>query len=559
MKYLEIDLTDERIKERKMPKSDFRKWLGGRGFGIWYFLTHIDPKVDPLSPDNPIILAAGPLTGIRMVPTPGRWTSYTKSPANNRVTWSSAGGKFGPRMRFAGVDAVVIKGKAEHPVYIEITDEGFDIRDASHLWGMDTWEVTSHFESYSVVTIGVAGEKGVKYAALSCDRHRAAWRTGHGAVWGSKNLKAVVVKGEYTPEVYDEDLLRERASRMIFRLSQNDIVKDLRTRGTVGMMVPRIAKTCGIPAVNFNTRVRMDGEKLLRGWDSMIDRKMSIQKACWGCQIACAKYLKWEEGEGSGPEYWGGYLSLGTMLGIFDIKKITKLYNLCLRLGLDVISAGSMVATLIELKEAGLIDVDVEWGNADKIEKVIRDMGEGKYPLMPIEYAKKYGRDDIVPDVRNISVGLCCPDKVKGFALALATSNRGDHNQVMLKDEILLQRMDPQSKEGKAKYVVEMQNGFAVVDSLVICAFSMYELTFEDYDMLVEAVTGEKINSYEIGERIYSGERWFNVQSVGREEDKLPEKLGIEVDRDLLEEYYNIRGWKDGAPTEETLKRLEIV
>jgi len=573
-KILRINLSKGEIKEEELDIDILKKWIGGRGLGVYYFLREVDPRVDPLSEENKIIFLTGPLTGIQGAPTPGRCIVVSKSPLNKRLAWSSGGGKLGPYLKFAGYDGIIIEGKADRPVYLLISDKKIEIRDASEIWGKDVFETYNYLyerirdefkiNDISIACIGPAGENLVKYSSIMVEKYHSFGRMGFGAVLGYKKVKAIVVFGNKKPDIFDKNGFVKDMTDIIKKLKSSELVNDLSKYGTLGMLVTRINSHNAIPAYNFTGYIKINPEEIRKEFEKRIDKERSIKEYCWGCQIGCHKYvrnlIKDLYYEGGNPEYWGGFVSLGSSLGITDIDITMYLKGLCDRFGLDAISAGHTISNFIEICEKAKV-YDIKFGEVEKIIEMIKSIayrkGIGDELAEGSEYLKKKYNYPVTTS-KGLEIGLCHPDRAYGYNLALTTSNRGDHNQTMLRDEILLNKLDPLKKEGKVDYVIHMQNLFAAIDSLGICIFSSYALDFEDLSKILKDVTGFEINLEEAGERIYSAERYYNVLSLGYEEDKLPERFRLDIS-DLLEEYYKKRGWEKGIPKEETLKRLGII
>lgn len=576
-KIIRVNLSNRSINLEEVDENIIRKWLGGRGLGVYYSLKEINPKVNPLSDENKVMIFTGPLTGVPGVPLPGRITVVSKSPLNNRIAWSVGGGKFGTYLRMAGYLGIIIEGRSNVPLYLEIIDDKIILKDASYIWGKDVHEtynilwnnITKEYRvrDVSILSIGPAGENLVKFSSIMIEKAHSAGRMGFGAVLGYKKLKAIAVYGSKILRAINEEMFKNVSQELLRKVKNNEILKELSESGTLGMLIRRVGAKDAIPTHNFRQYMKIDKEKIYSEYKERIDPKESPKEFCWGCQIGCHKYVRTKIKElyyeGGNPEYWGGFVSLGSSLGISDVDFVIYAKGLCDRLGLDPISTGHVISNFIEIaKEKKIYDID--WGDKNKIleliEKIAYRKDIGNELAEGSEYiGKKYNYE--VTTSKGIEIGLCHPQKAYGYNLALRTSNRGDHNQTMLKDEILLNRLDPNEKKGKVDYVIYMQNLFAILDSCVICIFASYALDFEDISKLLKAVCNLDISKEElfmIGERIYSAERYFNYLSLGYEIDKLPSRLSLDTD-DLLKEYYEKRGWENGIPREDTLKKLEII
>jgi len=606
---LRVNLTEGKLFIEDLPPDNvLRRWVGGRGLGVYYILKEVDPKVDPLSPKNKAIVATGPLTGVTGIPSAGRWCSVTKAPLNNAIHDSQSGGKFGPELKFAGFDMIIIEGASEKPVYLWIYDGKAELRDAKHLWGKDTHSTTDMIKEelapvigsdeakeIKVACIGPAGENLAKIACIINDKNRAAGRGGHGAVWGSKKFKAIAIRGHMKPPVADEAKLEEVAMKSLDIIKKSPVTSQtLPKYGTAALV--NVINAHGIfPTRNFRTGVfpeagNISGEKIA---DEIMDWKMSEEEACWGCEIKCARYSRISKppftGEGGGPEYETVW-ALGADTGTGDLAAVTKANFLCNELGLDTISMGATIATLMELVELGKVPKEklrglrVEWGNGEALVELVwrtayrsgigDDLAEGSARL-----AKKYGAPELAMVVRGQELPAYDPRGVQGHGLAYATSNRGGCHlrAYLIAPEVvgvpqLLNRFET---KGKAQWVKEFQDVFAALDSLVVCKFVSFAYWADVLAEQLSAVTGWNVTADEfrrIGERIYNAERVFNILSFGDGDqyDTLPKRLleepmpegpskGYVVKlNEMLPEYYTVRGWVKGRPTRARLEELDL-
>ena len=597
-----------KVTFESIPDDVLRSWIGGRGLGVYLVLKEVNPRVDPLSPSNKVFVMTGPLTGVNGIPAPGRWCSVTKSPLTGTIHDSQSGGKFGPELKFAGFDAIIIEDISEKPVYLWVHDGEVDIRDATHLWGKDVHTTTDMIKeelasevgkdeakNIKVAAIGPAGENLVKFAAIMNDKNRAAGRGGHGAVWGSKKIKAIATLGHMKPGVADEGKFREAVIKVMDKIKKNPVTSEALPKLGTAVLVNIINKAGILPTKNFRSGVfsgadRISGERLA---DEFVVWEKQREEICWGCPMGCARYTKVTKspfsGEGGGPEYetiW----AFGAQTGNDNLEAITKANFLCNELGLDTISMGHTIGTLMELVELGKVPPEVlrglvaKWGSPEAIVELVwrtayrsgigNELAEGAYRL-----ALKYGAPEVAMVVRGQELPAYDPRGAQGHGLAYATSNRGGCHlrAYMISPEVLgvPQLVDRFSTEGKSKMVKHFQDVFAVVDSLVICKFTTFALWTDDFVDMLNAVTGFNYTIEElerIGEKIYNAERAFNVLSFGdgREYDTLPKRLLEEpmpegaskghVVRlsDMLDEYYDVRGWKDGRPTRGKLEELGL-
>jgi aldehyde:ferredoxin oxidoreductase len=605
---LRVNLWDCSIRYESLPEDVLRKWIGGRGLGVYLMLKEVDPRVDPLSPANKSMIMTGPLTGVAGVPASGRWCSVTKSPLTHTIHDSHSGGKFGPELKFAGFDAVILEGEADSPVYLWVYDDKAELRDASHLWGKDTHQTTDMIKeelaeeigwdearNIKVACIGPAGENLVRFACIINDKSRAAGRGGHGAVWGSKRFKAIAVRGHGRLPIANEERFREAVIEVMDKIKKSAVTSEALPKFGTAVLV-NIINAHGIyPTRNFQTGVfptasKTSGEVIA---EKIMDWDMQKEEICWGCPIGCARYTRIAEppftGEGGGPEYETVW-ALGAQTGTDDLAAISKAHYLCNELGLDGISMGHVIGTFMELLEKGKVPTEklrglkVSWGSGEAlIELTWRtayrsgigdDLAEGSARL-----AEKYGMPELAMTVRGQELPAYDPRGAQGHGLAYATSNRGGCHlrAYIISPEILgvPRLVDRFDTKGKGLLVKEFQDVFAAVDSLIVCKFDTFALWDEDFASLLSAVTGWSYTAEsvrEVGERIWNAERCFNILSFGdgRQYDTLPRRLleepmpegpakGYVVRLDeMLREYYELRGWIEGRPTYETLKRLDL-
>lgn len=605
-KILRVNLYKEEVYVESLPEKVLRKWVGGRGLGVYLLLKEINPKVDPLSPENKIILATGPVTGTGF-PMSGRWCSVTKSPLTNTVHDAHSGGKWGPELKFAGFDAIIVEGAAEKPLWLWIHDGKAELRDAKHLWGKDVHSTTDMIieelkteigddaKNVKVATIGPAGENLVKFAAILNDKNRAAGRGGHGAVLGSKKLKAIAVRGTLKPKPAKEEVFKGVVAKATDLLKKSAVTSQALPAYGTAVLVNIINRHGIFPTKNFQTGVfpgaeKISGERLA---ETILVKEKIPEETCWGCPVGCARYSKVEAppwtGEGGGPEYetiW----AFGAQTGVNNLEAIAKANFLCNELGLDTISMGHVIGTFFELVEKGKIPEEklrglkVGWGSAEAIVELTwrtayrsgigDDLAEGSKIL-----AEKYGAPEVAMVVRGQELPAYDPRGAQGHGLAYATSNRGGCHlrAYLISPEVLgvPELVDRFSTEGKSKLVKHFQDVFAVVDSMVICKFATFALWVNEVADALSSITGWDITPTEvekIGERIYTAERAFNALSFGdgKNYDTLPSRLLKEpmpegpakghVVRlgEMLDEYYKLRGWKDGRPTREKLEELDL-
>ena len=589
---LRVNLTNSKISKETIPEEEAKRFIGGRGLAIKYLVEGMDPKVDPLSPENLLIFATGPLTSTP-APTGNRYMVVTKSPLSGTVASSNSGGFWGAELKRAGYDFIIVEGKSDKPCYLHVNDGSVEIRDAANCWGKLVSETTELLLQEAsdpkarVLTIGPAGEKQALLANVMNDVYRAAGRSGVGAVMGSKNLKAIVVRGRGKLKPARDDESKTVLKSVLKKISENEVTsKGLPTYGT-SVLVNVINESGIYPTNNFQESYFPTADKT--SGETLAEKYLVKNTACFGCPIACGRYSKVGDVEGEGPEYetiW----AYGATCGVDDLEAIIKANKWCNEYGLDTISAGATIACAMELHQKGLIDPDeadgpaLEFGSGEAIVEWTKKMGacEGfgaKLALGSARLAEQYGEPELSMSVKKLELPAYDPRGVQGHGLQYATSNRGGCHVrgYMIAPEIvgLPEKLDPLSLEGKAVWVKAFQDLTAVIDSLGICLFTSFALSADDYKDLFNAIVGQDLTTEELwktGDRIWNLERLFNLKAgVGPDQDRLPRRLVSEpipsgpakgnVHRlpELLPEYYKERGWNEqGLPTEEKLAELAI-
>jgi len=579
------NLTDGTIEVKPFPDELKRQYLGGRGVGARLVTDMVDPKADPLSAANVLVLATGPLTGTG-VPAGSRYEVTTKSPLNGTLASANSGGMFGWKMKKAGFDAVVVKGKADKPVYISFNEGSAEIRDASAIWGMTTGEATDALledvgdPKAKVACIGPAGELQSRIAAIINDKTRAAGRAGTGAVMGSKNLKAIVASGQLQVATANKSELEKVKDETRKKIEENGICQGLHAYGTA-VLINIINENYILPVRNFQSAHFPEAEKV--SGETLAETILKRAQGCYSCIIQCGRLTEVDGVEGEGPEYESDW-ALGPDCGISDLKMITKANYLCNELGLDTISTGTTIACAMEMSEKGYITEEIRFGDAEKMLQLVREMGyrkgfgadlaDGSY-----RFAEKYGHPELSMSVKKQELPAYDPRGLQGHGLAYATSLRGGCHVYgyMIAPEVLgaPEKLDPYTNEGKAEWTKTFQDFTAAIDAAGICLFSSFALGADDYAALVSAVTGISVDAAEfirIGERIWNLQKLFNIRAgFTKADDTLPERLlkeplkegapaGRVWEREpLLDEYYALRGWDaEGVPTPEKLKELNL-
>jgi aldehyde:ferredoxin oxidoreductase len=564
---LRIDLSLAEVDSFAPGESLLKEYIGGRGLGTR--IVYDAGRVDALSPGNLLVFAAGPLTGTT-TPASGRVSLSTKSPLTGTIFDSNCGGSFGPELKKAGYDAIVITGKAPEPVFIELEDERLEIKSAGALGGKNAKETTRLLEDKgSVACIGRAGERQVLLASIMSDRIHTFGRGGVGAVMGSKNLKAVVVKGTGSVEIADKDeFVKQKQSINRLLIASPTINKGLAVFGTPFLM--KISNWMKIlPVANFG-KAEPDVDMNPFFAKSIVERKSPRRKACYSCPVACKR--EDETGEEL-PEYE----TIGMMSANIhnaDYEAIVAANRLCNDYGLDTISVGAVLGCYTEVQNKGI--------SGNELVTLTRLIGEQegvgeKLGKGARRFAIDEGKPEAAMQIKGLELPAYDPRGVKGLGFSYATSNRGGcHTRAYLVAPEILRKpkaIDPYTLAGKAGHTKIFQDRFAAVDSLVVCKFAFFGVGEEEYANILSAVTGVPYTSEDlmrVGERIWNVERLYNLrEGFTEEDDMLPERFfeeevnGRVIDREEFlktrDEYYRMRGWADdGVPAEPTLRRLGI-
>jgi aldehyde:ferredoxin oxidoreductase len=586
-----IDLTTGEVKYEGINEEDARKYIGGRGLGVKYVFDN-GPRVDPLSPDNIICFLVGPLTGTDVTMS-GRMAVVTKSPLTGTVTDSHHGGWSGARLKWAGFDGLIFKGKAKRPVYAYIEAGKVELKDASDLWGKGAHETIKilqgrHGKDVSVVTIGQAGEKLVRFANWMNENDRASGRGGTGTVGGSKNLKALVIKAaKKLPKPKDREAFKQAHKDVLKAIMEDATLAPrkggLSVYGTNTLMM--LANSVGaLPTKNaqltsFDNAFNISGPHVK-------DTILVGNPTCHACPVACKKEVETEPGKFhvhmESLEYESAW-AFGAQCNNGNRDSIPFLIDLCNDYGIDTIDMGNALSMTMEASEKELIRERVNWGDVDKmvelVHKTAKREGIGDTLAEGIERAAKaFGDPSIAMTVKGQGIPAYDPRGLKGMGLAYATSNRGAcHLRGYTTASELVgvpEKTDPLAWQGKGKLLKLFQDFQALSDSLDICKFSTFAENPEHYAAQYSAMVGVPMDAdsiLAIGERIYNLERHYNnLAGFGEGSDTLPARFLTEPSQSpaskghiceldqMLEEYYAERGWRKGVVPEEKLKALKI-
>ncbi|TEB04446.1 putative oxidoreductase YdhV [Pelotomaculum schinkii] len=605
---LRIDLTNLTYQEEKLDPKIARQYMGGAGLGIKYLYDELEPGIDPLGPSNKLIFTLGPLTGTSS-PCASRMSVTTKSPLSNTVGVALTGGKFPAELKRAGYDAVIVEGRAESPTYVYIHDGKVDFKSAAKLWGTNTFDCQDyiraelHNPSIKVACIGPAGEKLVRYACIINER-RAAGRKGVGAVMGSKNLKAIAVKGDKVrTTLADPEKFKEVQAVYVKHLKDSPYIASFGKTGTSTVLDATSA--IGIcSAKNYSETGAFQAAEFL---GAEANAKFDLRKEhCEGCPVGCSQVRMVREGQyagslAEGPEFETLY-SLGTTLGNTNLPSVIAGDRVCDELGLDSLSVGVTIGFAMEMFEKGVINLEdtggmeLKFGKHEVILPMLRMIAyrEGFGDILAEgvkRVSEKYGKgsEKYAMHIKGLEFPAYDIRGAKAHGLGYATSYTGaDHSRGYAFQEIFAipvpYAVDRFAVKGKGKLTMWNQDVRTVTcDCAPMCAFildmAVPDIALENTAGLVGGATGWDITPeevYQIGERVINTARLFNIrEGFTRADDTFPERIMTEPipdgpskgelisqsDLDLmLDEYYEARGWtKEGVPTKEKLKELDIV
>jgi aldehyde:ferredoxin oxidoreductase len=610
-KILRVNLSTGECRSEPLNMTWAKDYLGSRGLATKYFTEEVDARVDPLSVDNKIIWATGPLTGT-MASTGGRYTVVTKGPLTGAIACSNSGGYWGAELKFAGWDMVIFEGKSPKPVYLMIENECAQLLDAAEIWGKTVWETepaikTKHQDPMiRVSSIGRSGENGVLYSAIVNDLHRAAGRSGVGAVMGSKNLKAIAVRGTQGVSTVKNPKAFMTATKEAKKVLADNAVtgQGLPTYGTQVLM--NVINEVGALPTRNHQDVQFDGAKDISAEAMATPRAtdgkahLVTNQACFGCTIACGRISKIDETHftvQNRPQYWGanGGLeyeaawALGAANGVNDLEALQFANLICNEDGIDPITFGATVGAVMELYEMGVltkeqIGIEAPFGSAKAlchlVEITARSEGFGKdMGLGSKRLTEKYGHPELSMSVKGQEFPAYDGRVIQGIGLGYATSNRGACHLrgYTIASEVLgiPVKTEPTDTDGKPELLKAFQDATAAFDAAGICIFTSFAWTLNDVAPQVQAACGDEFtveNLTLIGERIWNMEKDFNLRAgFTRKDDALPKRLMTEgaktgpakgvvsgLDK-MLPIYYQVRGWdEEGRIKPETRKRLGL-
>jgi len=595
-----VDLSTKTYRVVETPMELAKNFIGARGFGAKMLWDHLRPGADPFSPENMIVFSVGPLAAVGAHSASRFFVSF-KSPLTGTYFRSVGGGKFGAEMKLAGYDAIVVTGRAEKPTYLWIQDGAVEFRDATHVWGAIASHTTEVLlketdRDAKLVTVGPAGEKLVRFASVQTDDTRSAGRGGGGAVMGSKNLKAIVVRGTGKPELYNEEEFERLVEEQLDIYHKSPAFQAFRSLGTDGVVY--LFYTLGhFPTYNFK---QLELDNADRFSPEVLATYVVKTGSCYNCAIECWQFFKTSKGPYAGiiwdkPEYETQW-SFGGVLGVTNLEAIMYANMLCDLYGLDTISTGVTIAFAYELYEKGILSrsevdgLDLRWGSPEPAIELIRKIAlrEGIGNILAEGTARAAeligrGAEKFAMHVKGLEIPAYDPRSAKAHGLSIATSNIGASHMLGWNTYEITgfpERVDPYTVEGKGALAKKVQDVTATYEAMGFCLFPQSNgmIPLELASRMLYAATGvEEFRDPQylllVGERVYNIERAFNArEGFTRKDDTLPERFLrepvprppskgqiVELDR-MLDDYYTARGWdvKTGIPTRRKLEELGL-
>jgi aldehyde:ferredoxin oxidoreductase len=569
---LRIDLTRQRFSVEPIPDSILRSYLGGKGLGTFLLLKENPPHVDPFSPQNRLIFTLGPLADTPFYGS-SRFAVFTKSPQTGIYCESYSGGKITLPFSRTGYDAIIIEGKADHSIFLEVNDKNVAFHNSSNLWGKETYEAeeailkTVGIKEAGALVIGPAGENLVKFAVIESEHWRSLGRAGIGAVMGSKKLKGIVFHGERHRKVADLSSLKRLAREFKDRVKDNQIVHIYKKYGTP--MLVSIMNTIGAFPTQYWSKGTVEGWEGISA-ESLIERCNVVSSACPHCFMACGKISEVKEGRHRGlrimgPQYETIY-AFGGLCMVKSIEEIIYLNDLCDRLGMDTITAGNLVAFAIEASKRKKIEDKLNYGDADGIAEILTKIayqkGVGRILSEGVRHAAAvWDMEEEAIHVKGLEPAGFDPRVLKGMGLAYATSDRGAcHLRATFYKSELSGQIDPGQVKGKAKLFVDYEDKMTLFDALILCRFYRDLITWKDLQEIIKSTCDLSLKKKELktmASEIINSARAFNQrEGVTKKDDKLPRRFFREVLQEtgktihpkdlevMLKDYYQLRGWR---------------
>ncbi|MCD4718655.1 MAG: aldehyde ferredoxin oxidoreductase family protein [Desulfobacula sp.] len=606
---LEIDLSKKIFSSISISDKERQMYLGGKGLGLKLLYDRLKPGIDPLSEDNLIVIMTGVLTGTN-APCSGRFHAVFKSPLTKIMGSSSCGGSFGRQLKTNGWDGIILKGKSDTPVTLQIHDDKINFFDASSLWGKEIEEAQTAIstKNQETLVIGPAGENLVRFANVASG-HRYLGRGGLGSVMGSKNLKAIVaLKGRYKVVPFDKKGFQKSKARASKYINRNPTTLSMRQFGTAANANP-IIKNNMLPVNNFTYGNHPDAANITG--EVIKENHNTTHHTCKPCSILCGHKGMFNGKQTPVPEYETLAL-LGANLGIFDPNDISLFSDICNQKGMDTITAGGTLAWVMEATEKGLVNTDLKFGSSGQIVKALKNIAElegfGKEMAKGSRaLSNKFGGKEFAIQVKGLEMAGYDPRGAWGQGLGYAVANRGacHLSSFPVGFENILNLLKPDTIRAKPEFVKFFENFYAAINSMDICQFTAYGLTLEVpltkmtphfvlgflmqnipvlalslvdfslYPKFFSAASGVSLSSRDFlkaGERIHILERLMNTnEGIRKTDDTLPGRLLSESQKNdpekrlvplepMLEKYYKLRGYdKEGIPKQKLLKKLKIL
>jgi aldehyde:ferredoxin oxidoreductase len=569
---LHVDVSERNFRAEAVAEEVLRDYLGGKGLGA-YLLSQYAPRgVDPLSPENPLIVTTGPATGTVLAPA-SRYILISKSPQTGIFGESASGGHIAPQIKATGYDAIVIRGASSDPIYLEISDAGVTFHDARPFWGLDAYAAEEALEKdvgipgAKAMVIGPAGERLVRFALVGNDRGRQAGRVGMGAVLGSKKVKGIVFHGRAECQLFDPEDIAAYDRELRERGKTDAGAANYRKFGTP-MVVALTNRAGAFPSYYWSAGTVPHWAQI--SGDALVERFQPRPKACYRCFFACGKLVTVPDGRHAGltvegPEYETIY-AFGGLCGVDDLAEILYLNDLCDRLGLDTITGGNVAGLAIEACRRGVLDLGLDYGDVDGIAELLRKVaareGIGEIFAGGVRSAaRQLGLEELAIHVKGLEPAGYDPRGLKGMGLAYAISDRGAcHLRATVYKAELAGWVDRTTAEGKADLVLDFEDRHTVFDTLIFCRFYRDMIGWDDLPRIIRGLTGlelDKAGLQALSARIANLIRSYNLrEGMVPADDTLPERLlrepiqpsGERLTPEELEkmvrEYYDRRGWE---------------
>lgn len=600
-KVAHVDLSSSKIEYKPIPEDWKQKYIGARGVGVRYVYEN-GPQVDALSPDNIICFMNGPMTGTEANMS-GRLAAVTKSPLTGTVTDSHHGGWSAARLRWAGFDGLVFKGKADKPTYAYVTEGKVELFDASEVWGMGVHDTVKYFRNkygdkdVSIIAIGQAGEKLSRFACWVNEDDRASGRGGTGCVGGSKLLKAIIIKAEKKfPQPANREMWKAAHAKARDELMDTRYVTSPKKGGLslygTNVLMNMVNVIGAMPTRNSQVTYYPPHEAL--SGERVRETILVNDPTCHACFVACKKEVEIKEGPYKGVHMesmeYESIWALGANCDNDDAPSVAKMIDQCNDYGMDTIEMGNVLSVYMEATQRGYTNGDggLKWGDHANMVETIRKIGarEGigdKLADGAERAAKYFGHPELAMTVKGQAIPAYDPRGIKGMGIGFATSNRGAcHLRAYTPAAEVVANVlggteltDPLAVEGKGKLTVIFQNVHTMTDCLDLCKFATFAESLDTFAEQFSAITGMDADAnylLEVGERVYNLERYYNNLAGFREgSDYLPERFlkepstgpgseGHVCELDvMLAEYYEERGWVNGVVPESKLKELEVL